>query len=106
MILGLDASSWELYTWNMKTPRIAKSKHVHALITLAACAEMGEVTAEQVFERMTSEGRRAAHCTIVRMWDLQALGLLAGHGQHPTYARGVAHTYTVTDLGRVLLAWS
>lgn len=89
-----------------RRPTIARSKQVHALITLAAVAEMGEVTAEQVFERLAAEGRRAAHCTIVRMWDLRAMGLLAGHDQHPTYAKGISHTYTVTDLGRVILAWS
>lgn len=88
----------------MKTPRIAKSRHANAIRTLAAVAQTGETTVAGVMAHL---GRRKAEShTWCIMEDLRTMGLLEGHGQCPVCVAGIPATYTVTDLGRVVLAWS
>lgn len=84
--------------------KLPKASHKGALITLLAIAELGMASSEEIIAHL--KNRRASHETFGLCIDLLGLGLLDGHGQHPTMARGIPHKYSLTALGAMLVAWA
>ena len=86
-----------------RTTKIAKSRQNGALIVLRAVRDNAGLTEEQLRPLIS---RKAHAHTWCHLEDLRAMGLLAGHGQHPDFRAGIPLTYSITALGLAVASWS
>jgi hypothetical protein len=89
-----------------KRAKVAKTAQKHALLTLRAVATLGVATVEQVFAANST--RTSLTNTRMDLWTMFDMGLVdaADSESTPGYTNNAPLRYTLSDLGRAVLAWT